>query len=478
MPKKDAGPDYQEIIASILQAAVGPLPIRDVADELLAVHPSQAKNPLSAARTHIRQANGWQLVFLDKETILPLRLAFQNVRFRLPLDREIVNTGLLDIGNTLPSYLPLRFPLEQVRFVDTDFQPIPAQYKEVTQKRKSLLGEYDYTTQYVHLGNWFRTQKMYAKDHLLFTIVNWQEGILQLEREAYGQIDQSLLAKRNQLLADTFYTLLEDQRDEDMRAYEAVPTVYALLPDKSGYPPYHWMLVLQEDERMTYDSWRIHYSDSGFSPMERLAQKFGGETRETPAPIFTKAQRKQVYRFRASLKYRPNIWREIEVQGEQTLANLDWELRSSFHHDMGDHMGGFWKLVARGAAKQKRPRYREVDLGSVNPLGEGDAADIEIAGLELEVGDALKYVYDFGDWIEHRLTLESITAPEEGIKYPRETARNQPEHIYCGDCQRKGKQQVAKWFCETCSESPQELVAVCGKCARKHDDHYLDEIVY
>ena len=45
-----------------------------------------------------------------------------------------------------------------------------------------------------------------------------------------------------------------------------------------------------------------------------------------------------------------------------------------FEHDW-DHMSGFWKLVRRGQSR----RFREVDLGSFNPFGEGEAADLTIA---------------------------------------------------------------------------------------------------
>ena len=40
-------------------------------------------------------------------------------------------------------------------------------------------------------------------------------------------------------------------------------------------------------------------------------------------------------------------------------------------------------------------------------------------GLGLAPGDELKYVYDFGDWIEHKITLEAITEPQADVKYPR-----------------------------------------------------------
>ena len=61
-------------------------------------------------------------------------------------------------------------------------------------------------------------------------------------------------------------------------------------------------------------------------------------------------------------------------------------------------------MVRRG----QTGRFREIELGNIDPLGEGNGADIRIAGLGLQVGDRLKYVYDFGDWIEHEIIVEKI----------------------------------------------------------------------
>jgi len=44
-------------------------------------------------RQHIRHATGRQLVFLDADTVLPLRLAMQGARFRLKLARSQFERG-------------------------------------------------------------------------------------------------------------------------------------------------------------------------------------------------------------------------------------------------------------------------------------------------------------------------------------------------------------------------------------------------
>jgi hypothetical protein len=97
----------------------------------------------------------------------------------------------------------------------------------------------------------------------------------------------------------------------------------------------------------------------------------------------------------------------------------------------------------------------------------------------MTVGDKLKYVYDFGDWIEHILSLESIEEPRQGITYPREVERNQPQYEYCVECQQKGKETIAEWICLSCSNTVGKDILLCKSCARRHeDDHYVDEILY
>jgi hypothetical protein len=116
-----------------------------------------------------------------------------------------------------------------------------------------------------------------------------------------------------------------------------------------------------------------------------------------PEAPYSQERARQVYRFKAALQYRPGLWRRLEIQGGQSLAPFDAILRHAFHHDTADHLGGFWKLVRRGTGRL----FREVDLGDIDPLGGGSGAGQHLAGLGLKPGDELKYVYDFGDWIEH-----------------------------------------------------------------------------
>ncbi len=518
-PYKAKPPTYDEIAkrADRLRTVTGPVPAADLVEQMLAARPSQAKNPRQAMRQRLREAVGRLLVFVDADTVLPLRLAFQGVRFRLPLDRDtrtrptrpapgtppaqgiggwvggggasVVSRGLLDIGDSLPSYLPLSFPVERVRFMDSLGQPIAFQTRKLSEKVDSPFGRTTIERLSADVGSWFRAEQVGAKDWLLFTIVDWEQGIIQLERESLSQYDPVQRAARNRLLADLFYELLEGAADEQIDVHDAVPTVYARLPEKEGYPPDHWAAVLAADERLTTDGWgMIRYRDGGPSwLLERLVPDWFEEPRRVPSQPVSKEQGAQVYRFRAALARRQNLWRTIEIQGKQSLVDLDRALRGAFQHDTWDHLGGFWKLVPRGAqarsgGKQpaaRRSRYREVELGDVDPEGGGTGAKVKVAELGLVVGDQLKYIYDFGDWIEHRLTREAIAASQPRVKYPREVGRNQPQYANCIECQKKGRRTVAKWICLECSNRRDEDILLCAACAQKrHEEHYLDEILY
>jgi hypothetical protein len=470
---KDKPPSYDQIVAELLRTANGPMPVAALTEWMLAAHPTSAKNPARAMRQHLYQAAGRLLVFVDADTVLPLRLAYHGARFRLPLDRETVKRGLVSISDSLYHYLPWDFPPERLRFIDAAGQPITFSVQRIAEKIETPFGRTNAETWYADLGEWLRGQSANARDHLLVTIADWENKTFQLEREPFSQHDPAQRKARNRLLADIFYDLLENAKREQLFAYQAVPSAYARLPDKGGYPPDEWITVVAADERLYTDGWEIKYRDSRSSPFDL----FDDEPPAAEAKPISKDQGAQMYRFKAALAFRPGLWRTVEIQGKHTLADLDQALRIAFNHDTLDHLSGFWKLVPRGGSK--RTRFREVDLGDVNPFGGGDGENIQLASLELAIGDQLKYVFDFGDWIEHRLTLEAITPPERRVKYPREVARNQPRYAPCVECQAQGRQSIAKWICLDCSNRGGDAVHLCEACAQKHhEDHYVEEILY
>ncbi len=480
MPRpQDIAPTYDQVIEKILREASAPMSVSDLAQKISAARPSTSKDPVKAAEKKIKEAVGRQLVYLDSNTIVPLQIAWQGGRFRMDLSREEVNKGFFDAGIALSFYLPDRFNLANLHLVDTDGEAINFKTNAVNKKVKGLFGTSQQTFYYCHISEWLRTRKFAPKDHMLFTILDRENGVLRMEHEPHKQINTRLLESRNRLLADILYELLEHSSRERIFLSAALPTAYARLPEKDGYPPYHWIMLLSNDERMETNGWDIVYRDGEKSMLDSLFEEVSGNKRKPQNKSVSKEQKEQVFRFKAELKHRSKIWRVIEIQGKNTLSDFNRILVDVFDHDF-DHLGGFWKLVPRAGAKRGVTRYREVDLGSVDPFGGGDGADVTIAELELTVGNKMKYVFDFGDWIEYVLTIDAIEPPQPGAKYPREAKRNTPKYANCVDCLKKGKEVTAIYVCLTCTKNPDDERLLCEACVEKHEskDHYVEKILY
>jgi hypothetical protein len=461
----------QQAVGQVLAQVDGPLAMDELFRQVLTLRPSKAKKPTAALRNHVRwNEAGKTLVFLDAQTVLPLRVAMRGVRFRIPLSPQEAKRGGLFIHPAFDYFLPRQLDPAKVQLLDPEGHPLPVRVVSIQEKVRSVFGTYVEEHNAFDLGGWFRANRIQRDDSVLVTIGDWDAARLRLEHEPAGRRRESEIEQKDRELADLLFAMLEDARDERLYTHVALLTAYARLSDPRGYPGSHWIEVIGRDSRMKYDGFAIHYSDFR-SPLE--AMFYGEET--TPEESFSLAQGRQVYRFRAALWHRPGLWRTLEIQGKQTLGEFDAILRDAFGHDPTDHLGGFWKLVRRGKSK----RFRQVDLGDVEPFGVGSGAERRIAGLGLRPGDELKYVYDFGDWIEHRVALEEIVEPEARAEYPRIVARNEPQYRDCQACLARGRKARATWICIECSDRQQKDVLLCEKCLnRAHEEHYAEEILY
>jgi hypothetical protein len=123
----------------------------------------------------------------------------------------------------------------------------------------------------------------------------------------------------------------------------------------------------------------------------------------------------KLYVFKTVLKRNKGLMRLIEIKGSQTLCDFDGILRKAFNHDTEDHLSAF----CNGCVWQSE------SLGDIDPDGNGKNANKPVEELGLQKGDKIEYVYDFGDDIQHLITLENITEPAEDVKYPRIASYNQ-----------------------------------------------------
>jgi hypothetical protein len=471
MMTEKKSPSLSQAVEQALADVDGPIAVQELFTRALAIRPSKAKNPAASLRNHLRWDHvGKTLVFLDDKTILPMRLAMRGVRFRIPLSPQETSRRVLFVQPGFAYFLRADLDLQAVGLEDESGRALPVRPVTVQVKIKGPFGRQEVEHTAFDLRDWFRARRTRPADTILVTIVDWTAGVFRLEHEPVARRREAEIERQDQELADLLFAMLEATQNEMLYAHMAVPTAYARLSDPRGYPGSHWIDVLAHDPRMQYDGWAIRYGDWR-SPWERVLY----EEEPVPESSFSPGQGRQVYRFKAALWDRPGLWRAIEVRGEQTLAEFDAALRDAFDHDTFDHLSGFWKLIRRGQSR----RFRQVNLGDVNPLGGGSGTGLRIAGLGLQPGGELKYVYDFGDWIEHRITLEAISEPEAKARYPRVVAQNKPRYQDCQSCLEQGRKSRATWICLECSNREQREVLICDKCdARYHQDHYTEKILY
>jgi len=177
-----------------------------------------------------------------------------------------------------------------------------------------------------------------------------------------------------------------------------------------------------------------------------------------------------VYQFKISRVGRRDIWRKIEIRGDQTLGKLDRIIRISFDLDTFDHLSSFYS----------GKRWHHSNFGTINPLGQGEGAQIKIASLGIGKGSKLGYVYDFGTEQHFHVNLQKIHEIEPDDTYfPKVIDENVKKEYYCSDCEKQGKQTPAEMVCAYCSEEEGKYVYLCQKCAdgKKHNDHFFDDIL-
>jgi hypothetical protein len=460
----------REALERVVAGLSGPTSVDELVQQVLALWPSKAKSPRTPIVQELRYSwAGRAIIFLDRDTVVPVWHILEGVCFRVPIERQEAKRGFLPAHFLSPF---LAVALEEINFADERGQPLLAEITSLQVQVEGFFGRETLEVRGFDLATWFRARRVRRGDSVLVTILDHRAGRFALEHEPAKWRRQEEIERRNRELADLLYNFVLDYRWDQVPVSEAIITAYAHLSDPKGYPGDHWQEVVENDKRLrslghliTLATYRTPFEAMLFDEEITPAVSLSPEQE-----LLALEREEKVYRLKAAFKYNKRIWREFEILGHQTLGDLDDLMRDGFGHDWSDHLSEFH--VFPGGKRRK------VGLGSIEPFGGGEGREHEVSHLGLEVGDKMEYVYDFGDWIEHILTLEAIAEPERGIQYPREVARNKPRYHYCRECKRAGKKTVAIWVCYNCSNAEGKAVYLCDGCVEEHENHYLEEIVY
>lgn len=463
----------KQVVEQVLSELDGPITVKDLANRVYAIYPTKAKTVMSSFRNCLHyDEQGVNLAYLNKDTILPMRIAMQDVRFRVPIDRHA------EKENTVPFlyfnyFIGRESNLQNTHFVDNTGSPIA--FKVISVKniwepnslwRRDFVESFEFT-------ELFNKTKPQRGDSLLVTVRDWESRKFLIEHEPKRKRRAEEIQRFNKEFKDILFNMLEESRDGDIFLHQVVPDVFVRLSNPQGYPGDNWREIVESDKRVMSDGVILKYPED-MPPLEHLMLP-DDEQLPWTKDNYTKTQSNDVYRFKVSLGFGSPIWRVIEIKAGHTFADLDVAIRDAFGYDRYDHMGGFWKLIPRGKSQKK---FREIEIGDINPLEEGTAADLQIGGMDLKPGDLIKYVYDFGDWIEHEVRLEGISTVETEKSYPVVVDRNKPKYQYCVLCESKGKETIAAFVCLQCS-TQKRVIFLCEDCAnKKHEEHYVEEIIY
>ncbi len=466
-------PTLKQVVEQVLSELNEPITVKDLADRVYAIYPTRSKTAMSSLRNCLHyDEQGVNLVYLDRFTVLPMQIAMQGVRFRVPIDRHAEKEHEIPIL-FFNYFIDRHGESKDIRFVDNSGRPIAFKVRSVKNMwEPNSLWERDFVDAF-EFDVWFSRIKPQRGDSLLLTVKNWENREFLIEHEPKKKRRTEEVQHYNTEFSHILFNMLEESRDGTIFLHQVIPDVFVRLSSPQGYPGDNWREIVENDKRVKHDGATLTYPEE-ISPFERMMLT---DAKQLPwvGDSYSKQHSNDLYRFKVSLGFDSPIWRVIEIKAGQTFADLDASIRDAFGHDRYDHLGGFWKLIPRGKSKKK---FREIEIGTINPFEQSAASNLHIGGMDLKSGDLMKYVYDFGDWIEHEVKLEEIIMADVEKSYPILVAKNKPKYEYCVVCEAKGKETIATLVCLQCS-TQKRVIFLCEDCAgKKHEDHYVEEIIY
>ena len=103
------------------------------------------------------------------------------------------------------------------------------------------------------------------------------------------------------------------------------------------------------------------------------------------------------------------IWRKIVIPSNLTLYDFSSAILEAFNF-YNDHLHQFTYKDRQGFVKTINHPYTQ------HGDGDGFTDEILLRDWQINIGDRITYVFDFGDWWEFNVVLESIDEPDPKLK--------------------------------------------------------------
>ena len=250
------GPSLREAVAQVLAALDAPIARNDLVQQVLALHPSQARRPADRILAEVRQHT--DLIRLEDGRFAPPAWILRGVRFRfVPTPMDSAN-GIVPIFPCFVPFLPERdpdsaqaAPMLTLRDGGTG-EVIPWEPFDL---HGSLLldgpGESAIHFQAINLRPWFRRHRFAPGDSLLLTIEDPPRAAFRLDHEAAADADRAAIAIQDATLESVLTALVERSASEQPFIEEIIPAALARLHEAARrYPGSHWHAVVTRSPRL------------------------------------------------------------------------------------------------------------------------------------------------------------------------------------------------------------------------------------
>lgn len=172
--------------------------------------------------------------------------------------------------------------------------------------------------------------------------------------------------------------------------------------------------VLEAVPQVQLDGERIAVPVRYTVPLDMIE---AGDEEKEQLPPASAAAPTTLYRFHVALEWKPDVWRRIEMRGDQTLEDLHYAIQDAFGWD-DDHLYSFY---LNGRAFDPKMEY-------CSPYAdcERHVSGYRLENVDLRPHKKLLYLFDYGDELRHTVTVEAITkgGVEPRKRYPRIAERH------------------------------------------------------
>ena len=142
-------------------------------------------------------------------------------------------------------------------------------------------------------------------------------------------------------------------------------------------------------------------------------RELGMRTEKVRTKAVTNSNTLNIYRFKVSLRERPNIWRIIEIKENQMLSSLHKAIFNAFDR-FDEHLYSFFMS---NKPYDKESEYTSPYLDA--PKSSKLATRIRINSHFLHPGQKFLYLFDYGDEWWHEIELIDVSEKAAGGNYPR-----------------------------------------------------------